>query len=171
MLSCGIAIGLTIFGLLGLIRGKMTISKTKVVVGVPARLLGLLAMTPIPLLLGVGVVIGLMNLGEDPQKLQKDNQLLFAAIEVGIVVGVAVLVFVIAAVVAIHPREAERRERAGRYEDEYDDEHEDARDRRDRDRDDYDDRDDRRDRRRADRDDRDDDYDDRDDRKPKPWQR
>lgn len=168
MLSCGIAVGLTIFGLLGLIRGKMTISKTKVVVGVPARLLGLLAMTPIPLLLSVGVVIGLMNLNEDPQKLQKDNQLLFAAIEVGVVVGVALLVFVIAAVVAIHPKEAERRERAGRYdeEDEYEDDRDDRPSRRDRD-EDYDDRgDDRRGRR--DRDDRDDDP---DDRKPKPWQR
>lgn len=166
---CGLEIGLAIFGLIALVRGKMTLSKTKVVVGVPARLIGLLALTPLPIAFAVGFVYAIVN-GADAERMAKDNQLTLGLIEAGIVIGVAILVFAIGAAVAISPQEAERRERGGRYEDDEDDDYEDARpSRRREERDeDEDDRDDDRPRRRA-RDE--DDRDDEDDRPRKPWNR
>ena len=45
----GIEIALVIIGLLALVRGRMTVTASRVVEGIPARLLGLLALTPIPI--------------------------------------------------------------------------------------------------------------------------
>lgn len=153
---CGLQIGLAIFGLIALIRGKMTISKTKVVVGAPARLIGLLALVPIPLTLGVGMLIGIAKVAEggNPEKIAEDNRGLLMGVEIGIVIVIAILVFGLGAALGVSPKEAERRERAGRYDDE-DGEYEDDRPRRRRDRDeeDEDDRDDRPRRRQDDRDD------------------
>ena len=152
---CGLEIGLAIFGLIALIRGKMTLSKTKVVVGAPARLIGLLALAPLPIVFGFGIVFGIVKAAEgaDPQQIAKDNQALFTGIEIGVVILTAILVFTIGAAVAISPQEAARRERAGRYDDDdyEDDDYEDARPRRRRDdRDDDNDDEDERPRRRRD---------------------
>lgn len=151
---CGLEIGLAIFGILALVRGKMTLSKNKIVVGAPARLLGLLALAPLPLAFGVGAVYAVTQVaaGGDPEKFAEDNRWTLTLIEGGIVIGVAIVVFAIGAMVAVSPAEAERRERGNRYAE-----------------DDYDDRDDRPRRDRDGRDDRDDDG--RDDRDRKPWNR
>lgn len=144
---CGLQIGLAIFGLIALIRGKMTISKSKVIVGTPARLIGLLALVPIPLTLGVGMLIGIAKVAEggNPEKIAEDNRGLLMGVEIGIVIVTAILVFGLGAALGVSPAEAERRDRAGRY-DEEDDEYEDARPRRRRDRDEDDEEDDRDDR-------------------------
>lgn len=192
---CGLEIGLAIFGLIALVRGKMTLTKNKIVVGIPARLLGLIALAPFPIFLLVGVAFGVMNANApDPEKVAKDNQGLFTAIEVGVVILTAIVVFAVGAMVAVSPAEAKRRERGDRYDDEYeDDEYE--RPRRRGSRDDEEDEDrprrpargededgerpprrrgsddgDEDDRPRRRRDDRDDDEDDRD-RDRKPWAR
>jgi hypothetical protein len=53
---CVIEIGLFIFGIMMLITGKMKLSAGRVVEGTPARLLGLLALVPLPLALVVGAI-------------------------------------------------------------------------------------------------------------------
>jgi hypothetical protein len=126
----GVGIAMIVVGLLALVRGRMTISKTKVVVGVPARLLGLLALTPYP----IAIVAVLLYVAAKGGQIRDDDQWTLTAIEGGIVIGMAILVFVIGSAVAVNPEEAERRRRR----DDYDDE--DDRDR-DEDRDDRDDED------------------------------
>jgi hypothetical protein len=121
----GMEIGLAIFGILALVKGKMTLSKNKVVVGAPARLLGLLALMPLPVAFGVGLLYALSEGPVNAGRVADDNKLALAAVEGGIVVLFAVLVFGIGAAVGITPQEAERRERRapGRYDedDRYDD--------------------------------------------------
>jgi hypothetical protein len=54
-------IGLAVFGFVTLIRGKMVLSATKVVEGVPAYLLGLLAICPLPIVIVGGFTYGVMK--------------------------------------------------------------------------------------------------------------
>lgn len=134
MLTIGAGIGMLIFGIIALIRGKFTLSKNKVVMGTPARLLGVLAMTPIPLMLGAGVVIGLVSMPQNVEKFQKDNQALFAGVEIGILVVIAGLVFGIGTAIGVSPREAQRIEAESRRRDVYDDDADDEYDDDDEDR-------------------------------------
>jgi hypothetical protein len=129
----GLYIGLAIVGILALVRGRMQISKTKIVVGVPARLLGLLGLAPLPLALVVGIVyVAVSTDVTDPQAVQRftqEHKWTFSLIEGVCVGGVAIILFVTAALLAVSPEEAERRARR-RPAVEYDDE--DDRDRDDR---------------------------------------
>ncbi len=141
---CGMEIGLAIFGILALVRGKMTLSKNKIVIGAPARLLGLVALAPLPLAFGAGVLFAITQGAEaNAERFAEDNRWTLTLIEAGIVIGTAIVVFLIGAMVAVSPAEAERRERGVRD-------------------DDYGDRDDR-------GDDRDDRRDEQDERDRKPW--
>jgi hypothetical protein len=122
----GLEIGLFIFGILALVRGRMTLTKSKVVEGVPARLIGMLALTPLPVAFLIGVAYAIIAAPADPEKFAEDNKWTLMGIEAAIVIGVAIMVFVIGMLVAVDPKEARRRKR--RYEDE-DDEAEDDYDR------------------------------------------
>jgi hypothetical protein len=128
----GIEIAMIIIGLLALVRGRMTLTRNKVVVGVPARLLGALALTPLPVALVAVVGYIAMNAPADPERFAADNQVTIIIIETAIVIGIAVLVFGIGAAVAVDPVEAERRQR--RDYDAGDDYEDGGRDRDDRDR-------------------------------------
>ena len=44
----GLEIGLIIYGIIALVKGRMKFGENKVVEGLPARLLGVLALTPLP---------------------------------------------------------------------------------------------------------------------------
>jgi len=170
----GLEIGLLIFGFVALIRGKFTITKNKVVEGMPARLLGALAILPLPLLVGLGILLGLAK-GE---QFFVKNKLQLTIAEAAIVVVFAIIIFGVGAAIGKPPRKQRR------CRDEIDDDEDDyhygqkARSRRDdrNDRDDDEDEDDRpkrsrrslreedeyeedRPRRRSRRDDDDDDYD------------
>jgi hypothetical protein len=59
---CGLIleIGMLIFGLVGLISGKLTISKKVKVVGTPARITGVILMLPLPLALALGFMLGIL---------------------------------------------------------------------------------------------------------------
>ena len=105
----GMEIGLAIVGLIALFGGKFTISKTKVVQGMPARLLGLLALTPFPLALVVVLGYVAANAPANPEQFVKDNQWTLIGIEAGIVITIAVLLFVIGAAVATNPEETRKR--------------------------------------------------------------
>jgi disulfide bond formation protein DsbB len=106
----GLEIGLAIIGLIALFGGKFTISKTKVVEGVPARLLGLLALTPFPLAFVVVVGYVAANAPANPEQFVADNQWTIIGIEAAIVITIAVLLFVISAAVATNPEARKRRD-------------------------------------------------------------
>jgi hypothetical protein len=124
MLSIIGMIGFAILGIAALITGKITLSKNKVVLGTPARLLGLLALTPLPIVLVIGVAYAVASGPADPEKFQKDNQLVFAAIEIGTLVVVGAVVFGIGAALAVSPEEVRRKKRKRRrdVDDEYEEE-------------------------------------------------
>lgn len=157
----GAEIGLAIWGLIALIRGRMVVSKTKVVIGVPARLLGLLALTPLPLALMFVTIYLAANADLTDQaaaeRFAQEHKWTITLIE-GLTVGVIAFgVMGIAAAVGVSPEDADRRKRRRRDED-YDDYEDDGprvsrRPRRDADEDDRP--------RRARRDEREDDDDDR----------
>jgi hypothetical protein len=154
----GMEIGLAIFGLIAMVKGKMTVSKNKVVVGAPARLLGLLALTPLP----AALLFVLLYVASQGGQINDDDKWTVTGIEAGTVILIAILVFVLAAAVGITPKEAEQRERraSGRYDYEDEEDELDDRPRKRRDRDDEEDEDRPRKRRERDRDD-DDEEDDR----------
>lgn len=157
----GLEIGMLIFGLVALVRGKFTLSKNKVVEGAAARLLGLLALTPLPLALAVVFLYVAASSPANPEKFAEDNKLTIALIEAGVVIGIAVLVFGIGAAIGKDPAEARRRKKKRRDEDDYDDEEDyDRPRRRSRQYEEDDEDEDDRPRRRSRRDD-DDDYEDR----------
>ena len=116
----GVEIAMLIVGLLALVRGKLTISKNKVVTGTAARLLGLLALTPLPVALAaVGLYVAVSGVG-DPERFVEDNKLTLALIEAGVVIGIAILVFGIGAAIG-KPPETEKKYRDEDYEDGEDD--------------------------------------------------
>jgi hypothetical protein len=94
-------IALAIYGIVVLCTGKLKLSANKMVVGTPARLLGLLMLTPFPISFAVGLVVGVWaattgrNLG--------DLRTFLLLGEVLIVVAVAALTFTIAHAIAKPP--------------------------------------------------------------------
>jgi hypothetical protein len=129
-------IGLGIFGLITVIRGKMALSSTKVVEGIPAYMLGILAMVPLPLAFTIGLVVGFMHAKDGNEfKLDNENQLMFAVIELGICLVVSALVFGIGASIGKKPNKKRKKHwdddddenwddriRRSRYEDDNEDE-------------------------------------------------
>src|SRR5215831_8335583 len=106
----GIEIAMLIVGILALVRGKLTISKTKVVEGTPARLLGILALTPLPAAF-LAIMAYIASQGPaDPEKFAEEKKWTLVGIEAAVVIGIAVLVFVIGAAIATDPKKASRRE-------------------------------------------------------------
>jgi hypothetical protein len=122
---------LFIFGLVLVSCGKLPVSSRRAVEGVPARMLGVLAMLPLVLMFGIGVVYGfiLARRGGDPKAVQDKMaviavfELVFSLIVVALIVGIAVMA-------AKDPEAARRRKRKKRRreeDEEYDDEYEDVR--------------------------------------------
>jgi hypothetical protein len=88
----GIEIGLLIFGILALVRGTFSVGKEKKVTGWRARVLGLVCLTPFPVAITAGIVIGVMaalnGQGEPDYRV-------LAGVEVVIVVVICVTVLVL----------------------------------------------------------------------------
>ena len=165
MLVIGLGIGLIIAGLVALIRGQLKLSQKKAVQGVPARLLGIALMTPLPLGFLAALVYTMMSV--DPnrpdavERWTKDNEMTLNLIIAGVEIGLALIIIIVAAFLA-KPLPADGGRSARRRERDYDDYEDEPRPRRKRDENDgprgrraadYDDEDDRP-RRRDDLDDR-----------------
>ena len=89
----GAEIGLLVYGLIVLIRGRYNLGKGKTVTGSSARLLGAVCLAPIPLAMAAGFVIGFLN-----PKGQMAGQLegLVACIELAILIGTVVVLMLMA---------------------------------------------------------------------------
>jgi hypothetical protein len=106
---------LLVFGVVALIRGKFTISSRRVVEGVPARVLGLVAIIPLPLFILGGIVLGILK-GDKAAQFFEKNKSIFVAIElVGVAIAFAV-VFGIGAVIG-QPLKKKKRKEKKKYRD------------------------------------------------------
>ncbi|HVK13039.1 MAG TPA: hypothetical protein VM597_30075 [Gemmataceae bacterium] len=129
MLVIGLGIGLIVAGIIALIKGRLNLSKKKAVQGVPARLLGVALMTPLPLGFLAATVYTMTQI--DPnnqaqaQQWAQNNNTTLTLIWAGVEIGLAVLIIIIAAVLATPIKEEGRRRRSRHVE--YDDEYPDDR--------------------------------------------
>ena len=85
----GAEIGMFIYGLVALFRGKFSAGADKTVTGGRARVLGVICMIPIPLALMAGVVFAILNPNHD---FTKKNWGLVGA-EAGIVVVIMIVTY------------------------------------------------------------------------------
>jgi hypothetical protein len=148
----GIEIALIVLGIYGLIKGRIPISKTRVVEGTPARLLALLGFVPLPLaFLLVALVLG-TKIARGGQVNEDSARTTGIIIEVAVVIGTLLVFYVLGFVLATDPtrkvsedwEDRPRRSRRARDDEEEEDEDRPRRRRRDDDEDDDIDRDDRR---------------------------
>jgi hypothetical protein len=99
----GIEIALIIAAIYGLIRGRLPITKTRVVQGTPARLLALLGFVPIPLTFLIAVVVLGAKAAQGGQIDEKSAATTGMIIEVGVVLGTLVVFFVTGFALATDP--------------------------------------------------------------------
>jgi hypothetical protein len=110
-----IEIGLVIFGLIGLISGKLSLGKHHVVRGAPARWLGAIAILPLPLGIGVGVLVGIVlvarggGIGPGFVGIDDSMKLTLGLIEAGITFACLIAVYAIG--IPIAKRQAALEER------------------------------------------------------------
>ena len=111
------------FGIVVLALGKLQFSPNKVVEGLPARLLGIVAMIPMPLAFVIGFIIGFREglRGGDPQQFAQKFGPMLAVVELALVVGAAVIVAVTGLLIAGPSHEERIRRRRRRREREADD--------------------------------------------------
>jgi hypothetical protein len=83
----GAEIGLLVYGIIVLIRGKYNLGTGKIITGSRARMLGAVCLVPIPLAMAAGFVLGFLN-----PEAQMAGQLkgLVAGIEVAILIGTVI---------------------------------------------------------------------------------
>jgi hypothetical protein len=87
MCSLILEIGMLIMGILALVRGKISLTRNRVVTGTPARVIGVVLVLPLPLALVSGFVLGIVLValsGGAPPK-QADLVKYALPLEVGIV--------------------------------------------------------------------------------------
>ncbi len=105
----GIEIALLIMGILALVRGRLQITGSKIVTGIPARVLGLLALTPLPIVIAVAMGYTIMNsMDKTPEQIEQwanDNKTTFVIMEAVIVLGIAALLFTISLIIAKPPED------------------------------------------------------------------
>ena len=89
----GAEIGLLVYGIIVLIRGRYSLGKGKTVTGSRARLLGAVCMAPIPLAMTAGFVIGFLN---PDVEIAGQLEGLIAGIEVAIIIGTVIALVVMA---------------------------------------------------------------------------
>ncbi len=90
----GAEIGMFIMGVIALVKGKLTLTKNKVVEGTAARLLAIVLMMPIPVAFTVGLIWGIaINVGNAGGGIQQPGFGSLVAMELGIVVVCAAIVY------------------------------------------------------------------------------
>ena len=99
MCSLILEIGMLVMGILALVRGKVSLTRNRIVTGTPARTIGVILILPLPLALASGFVLGIILVaqagGAPPQ--QADLVKYALPLELGIVL----LCFVVALIIAL----------------------------------------------------------------------
>jgi hypothetical protein len=124
MLVIGLGVGMIIAGIMAIIRGRLQLTQTKAVQGIPARLLGIALLAPLPVGFLVALVYTIMsvdpNRPDEADRWAKDNEMTLNLIVAGVEIGLGLLIIVIAAFLAKPlPKKGARSFRRGQ--DDYDD--------------------------------------------------
>lgn len=89
----GAEIGLMVMGVIALVKGKLTLTKDRVVYGTPARILAILAFLPLPLSFVTGMIYGMYLATQGRTGLDDSNRLWAIGIELGILVACIVAMY------------------------------------------------------------------------------
>ena len=104
MLIIGLGIGMIIAGIIALVRGRLQLSQRKAVQGVPAYILGVALLTPLPLGFLVAIIYTILSV--DPNKPDQveqwtnDNEMVLNWIVAGVEIGLGLIIIIIAACLA-----------------------------------------------------------------------
>jgi hypothetical protein len=82
----GAEIALVVLGIYALVKGKLTLTKKKVVYGTPARLLAIIAFLPMPLSLMIGVIYGVVLTVKGQDVTSPGVRLTMIGIEAGVLI-------------------------------------------------------------------------------------
>ncbi len=101
---CGLVaeIFMLVFGIMALVTGKFTLTRARVVTGVPARVVGAILVLPLPLALVMGFLLGAVLVAQGKQITRDEVQKYAAPLELGIIL-ICMLTAVIVAAITAHP--------------------------------------------------------------------
>ncbi|HEY3788663.1 MAG TPA: hypothetical protein VGL71_07400 [Urbifossiella sp.] len=88
----GMAIGMSILGIYSVILGKMPVARDGVVLGMRARLLGLLCLLPFPCMAAFEKLVTVIFASSKPDMFIKDHEEILVSIESGIAIGLILTV-------------------------------------------------------------------------------
>jgi hypothetical protein len=91
----GAEIGLMVMGIIALVKGKLTLTKNRVVHGTPARLLAILTFLPMPLAFASGVTYGVYLVAQGREVTEDSVRYTMIGVEVGILVLCIVALYAI----------------------------------------------------------------------------
>lgn len=91
----GAEIGLIVMGIIALVKGKLTLSKTRVVYGTPARMLAIIAFLPIPLSIVGGLAIGVFYASQGKPVTPESLRVPAILMELGVLVVCIVAMYAI----------------------------------------------------------------------------
>jgi hypothetical protein len=102
---CVAEIGMLVWGIITLVKGKFKLSSRKVAVGGPAYFIGVLLILPLPVAFVIGFAIGAAQAaGGGDVNLQDPGQvLMYAGIELAVVLGLFLLALLVYAATAKDP--------------------------------------------------------------------
>jgi hypothetical protein len=107
----GAEIGLMVFAIITLVRGKLVLTKNRVVTGVPARLLALIGFLPLPVTLVLGLAIGVFLVGRGQPVDQTRVRIIGAVVELSVIVLCVAAIYGIGLMIAKPPMPERRRRR------------------------------------------------------------
>jgi hypothetical protein len=99
-MCCIAEIAMSIFGIVTLARGKFSLTRGRVITGLYAYLIGIILTLTLPLMLGIGFVVGIaigINAGAQGRPIAGDEMLKYAWLDMVFVPIILVIVGVIAA--------------------------------------------------------------------------
>jgi hypothetical protein len=97
-------IGMLVFGIIALVRGQFSLTRTKVVTGVPARIIGLILLLPLPLMLVGGLLIGIVYAAQGKQPTADDLRGVGIVLELGVILTCFLVAVIIAGATAQPPK-------------------------------------------------------------------
>lgn len=105
----GAEIAMLIMGLIALVKGKMTLSKKRVLLGTPARVMGVVAMLPIPISLCLAFLAAIVLAATDSTMTEDSFRGYAIAIELGVLILTLVAVYGVGGQYAVDPEEEQRK--------------------------------------------------------------
>lgn len=95
-MCCIAEIAMSVFGLVTLIRGQFSLSRSKVVRGTPAYIIGGLLLSTLPIALGLGMVIGFVLAARTGQPPTIEEMAPYGIVDVVVVVVILAAVLTVA---------------------------------------------------------------------------